>query len=306
MEYVDLAVVGAGAAGMSAALYAKRKNLTVRIFDKGQGGGTVTWAVLVENYPGKPPQKGTDLMADFEKQLRSEGVEIEKGKEVKGISKEGGGFVLDLEGEKAGARAVVIATGSVHRKLGIKGEEEFSGRGVSYCAVCDGPFFKGKDVAVIGAGNSGVSASLYMKETCPKVYLIESRDRPLCEGVYLDRLGKSDVEARYGTEVREILGEGKVTGIKVRDRGSGEEKEIKVNGVFVYIGLSPQIRLAEKLGAKIDENGFIAIGRGSETAVPGIFAAGDVTGGLQQIVMAAAEGAAAAVSAHNYIKSGSG
>ncbi|MFH1240190.1 MAG: FAD-dependent oxidoreductase [Candidatus Diapherotrites archaeon] len=304
MSNTDVLIVGSGPAGITAAIYAFRKGLSVRIFEKGLIGGVASDAIMVENYPGFEGLSGMDLMQKMKKHLEKFGMKIELN-EVKAIVKKLNVFEIEAGKEKFNAKSVILATGTKNKMLGIPGENELKGKGIAYCATCDGFFYKGKDVAVIGAGNSGVMAAIYLSDICKKVYLVEFLDEMMCDEIYkkkLEKLKGKNLELHLGTALTEISGSGKVNGIKIKNRKSNAENEIALDGVFMYAGLIPQSELAKKAGAKITEKGFIKVSENMETSVKGIFAAGDVTGELAQIVSAAGSGAKAAVSAYNYIK----
>ena len=301
---VDVAIVGAGPAGITAALYAARKALSARVFEAEAVGGQVAEAIWVENYPGIPKISGAELMRKMADQLRSFGVEIEEAAEVTGIRKAQGGFELEINSgeEKVSAKTVIICTGSRHVPLGIPGEKKFFGKGVFYCATCDGPLFKDKTVAVIGGGNCGVNAALFFSGICKKTYLIEFMPKPNFDAVYSAPLRKSKVEFLLNTQLTEIIGKESVEQIKVKDRSSGKERAISLDGVFIYIGLQPKSELAKKAGLKVDAKGYVSVGSGKMSSVPGIFAAGDVCGDLAQLAVSVGAGAVAATSAFDYLK----
>lgn len=301
---IDVAIVGAGSAGITAALYAKRKALGVRIFDSGAAGGQTAEAVWVENYPGIGRIRGMQLMQKMASHLKGFGVEVEEAAEVTGIEKKEGLFELDINNgeEKVGARAVILCTGSKYRMLNVHGEKELYGKGVSYCATCDGPGFKGKAVAVVGAGNSGANAALFFGEICKKVFLVEYAETPGFDAIYGKPLHEAGIEMVMNTRVSGIEGKESVQAVKLKNRKSGEEKTIDVDGVFIYIGMQPRNGLAKQLGLDLDEHGYVAVNEGNATSMPGVFAAGDITGELAQTVVAAGSGAIAATSAFEFVK----
>ncbi len=301
---IDIAIVGAGPAGMTAALYAKRKALKVRIFDSGAAGGQTALAVWVENYLGFGRIKGFDLTQKMAKHLEDFDIEIEEAAEVTGISKKGKGFELDINNgeERVEAKAVVLATGSKHKMLNVPGEKEFYGKGVSYCATCDGPAFKGKRVAVIGAGNSGANASLFFAGISSKVFLIEFDEKPAFDAIYSKHVKEAGVEMFLGKQVVAIEGKKMVSGLKLKGRAGGKDESLAVDGVFVYIGMTPRNGLAKKLGLKLDEKGFVKANGLGESSQPGIFIAGDATGELAQVVVAAGSGAIAATTVFEFVK----
>ena len=303
---IDVAIIGAGPAGISAAIYAKRKALSLRIFEAEALGGQAAEAIWVENYPGIERLKGMELTQKMAQHLRGFGVEIEEAAAVTDIKNlgKGKGFELEINKgeEKVQAKAVILCTGSEYKMLNVPGEKEFFGKGVSYCATCDGPFFKGKTVAVIGSGNSGANAALFFSDICKKTYLIEFLPKPTCDGIVCQALSKSNVELLANTEVIAIKGGKEVEKVKVKDRASGKQREIAVDGVFIYAGMLPRNELAKKLGLRLDEKGYIAVDSKKMASIQGVFAAGDIAGELAQIVVAAGSGAIAATSAFEYIK----
>ncbi len=303
---IDVAIIGAGPAGISAAIYAKRKALSIRIFESGAAGGQAAEAFVVENYPGVERLHGAELMQKMAQHLHGFGVEIEEAAAVTNIKNigKGEGFELEINNgeERAQAKTVILCTGSEYKMLNVPGEKEFYGKGVSYCATCDGPFFKGKTVAVIGSGNSGVNAALFFSAICKKTYLIEFLPSTTCDAIYNERIKKAKIELMLNMQVLEISGEKEVEKIRVNDRASKKEKEIAVDGVFIYAGMKPRNELAKKLGLRLDEKGYVAVDSNNAATMQGVFAAGDITGELAQIVVAAGSGAVAATSAFEYIK----
>jgi len=301
---IDVAIVGAGPAGITAALYAKRKGLKVRLFESAAAGGQAADAVFVENYPGLPKMKGMQLMEKMIEPLKSLRIEPEEAFGVTGIEKKGNAFELELEGgeERVEAKAVILCTGAENRKMNVPGEKELYGRGVHYCAMCDGPSYSGKTVAVIGAGNSGANAALYFADICKKVFLVDCCREPGFDGIYKSALEKAGVKLLLERKVEAILGEKKVEALKVKGIGTGKEETLNVDAVFVYIGMLPRNSLAKSLGLKLDRKGFVETDCNCRTNVPGLFAAGDLNGGVAQIVVAAGSGAIAAVSAFEYVK----
>ena len=298
----DLVIIGGGPAGLTAGIYAVRKNLKTLVIEKSEFGGAVNLTFEIENYPGLGKISGEELSKRFHSHAKSLGVDFAVD-EINDIKQEDNMFILKgWEGEYK-AKAIILATGARHRKLGIPGEEEFAGKGVSYCAVCDAPFFRGKDIAVVGGGNTAVKDALYMSEICSKVYLIHRRDQFRADEADVEELkGKHNVEFLTSSVVEKINGDSKVKSITVRNKRTGETKEVPVEGVFIDIGEIPNNELAKKLGVKLNDRGFIEVNDDMETSIPGVYAAGDITGKLAQIVVAAAQGAIAAVSAYEYIR----
>ncbi len=304
-EIVDVAIIGGGPAGITAAIYAKRKALSVKLFESKAVGGQTADAIWVENYPGIKKINGMELMQQMSEHLNEFGVEPEEAAEVTGVKKTGELFELDIENgeEKLLAKSIILCTGSKYRELGVPGEKELYGRGLSYCATCDGPGFKDKVVAVIGAGNSGANAALFFAGICKKVYLIEFGKKPVFDSVYSKPLKEeSKIELMVNMQTVGIEGKEKVKGIKIKDMKNGAEKVIPVDGVFVYIGSVPQNALAKQLDLKIDRKGFVEVDKGNKASISGVFAAGDITGELAQTIVAAGSGAVAATSVFEFVK----
>lgn len=299
---LDVAIIGAGPAGLAAAIYAKRKGLNVEVFEASIAGGALNEAVLIENYPGFSSIKGLDLASKMKEHAESLQVKIKEGLAAEEVRKKGEHFELKTNnGQNIEAKTIIIATGARHRKLNVKGAEQFEGKGISYCATCDGPLFANKEVAVIGGGNSGAVNALYLSKICKKVYLIEYAPELRCEKAYVPKLKENNVEIITNAEVFEFFGNEMLKGLKYKDRKTGREKTLSVEGAFIYIGIEPNSGLAKQLGCNLDERGNIKVDMHMNTNVAGVFAAGDVTGVFQQVIIACAQGAIAAESAYRYL-----
>ncbi len=299
MSLLDLIIIGAGPAGMTAAIYAKRKGLSLLVLTDSVGGQVSTTG-RVENYPGLGSVTGPELVAAMRRQLDSLGVEIKLGRAAR-LEKAGDNFkVTTVGGNVHDARAVIIASGSHWRELGVPGEKEYRNRGVSYCATCDGPLFAGMDVAVVGGGNSAAEAVLDIIGIVSKVYLVV-RSTLKADKVVVDRIMESGkVTVLAGYTVERIRGDDFVEYLDLLSR-DGERKSLKVGGVFVEIGLSPNVDFARGL-VQLNDRDEIVVDGYCRTSVHGVFAAGDVTSVPQkQIVVAAGEGAKAAMSAYTYL-----
>ena len=296
MEY-DLVILGGGPAGMTAAIYAGRYNLKVAVVSD-NFGGTANLAGEVENWPGVI-SSGVEIMKNIKEQAEKFGAELLT-KNISSVKKDGNMFVLKSEDEEIRAKALIVALGTQHRKLGVPGEGEFLGKGVTYCATCDGNFFRNKIVAVVGGGRSATKAALYLSEICEKVYLIHRRDNLKCEPIECERIGaKENIETIYNANVKEIIGENIVNKIKVLQ--NDEEREININGVFIEIGSNPSTESLNELGLNI-ENGYIVTDKETRTNIEGVFAAGDITNAsVKQMINAAGEGAVAAINAYDYL-----
>lgn len=295
MDY-ELAIIGAGPAGYSAAIYAVRAGIKTLVLDKGFGGGLASISPNIENYAGFESISGMDL-AEKMKKHASKYTKINLNEEVEDIVKKDDGFEIKTNKKKYKLKAIIICTGTEYRKLNTPGEKELVGKGVSYCATCDGFFFKDKIVAVVGGGNSALIEAIYLKQIgCREVYVIHRRDQLRAEKAYVNEAIKKGVKIIYNTHVEEIKGKNRVDFLEVHDVKTNTKSKINLDGVFISIGEEPQNKLAKKLGVKLDEKGFIIVDRQMRTNIKGLYAAGDITGGLRQVVTAAAEGAIAALS----------
>ncbi len=298
----ELTIVGAGPAGMTAAVYAARKKLNALLISHNIGG-QVLWTAGVENYMGYQFIEGAELMRKFEEQVKQFPIEIKTGEKVNSLSKLDSGF--EVRTDKGGAyqaKAVIIATGKRPRQLNVPGEEKLRGRGVTYCAVCDGLLFAGEKVAVIGGGNSALEAVDDLIKIAEHVYLISLT--PLTgDRVLIDRVQDANNLTMFlEHEVLEIEGESRVEGLRIRQLNSKKEKDLAVAGIFVEIGLIPNSEPFERI-VRLNRLGEIEVNCVNETSVPGLFAAGDVTNVPEkQIVVAAGEGAKAALQAHRYLQ----
>ncbi len=302
----DVIIVGAGPAGLSAALYSARFSLKTLIIAE-VVGGTLTDAGIIDDYLGLPNIKGPDLARKFEEHVRSYSVDMLLDKVVD-ITKEGEVFKIKcVSGSEYEGRAVILAVGSVRRKLNVPGEKEFVGRGVSYCAVCDAPLYRGKIVAVVGGGNSALQSALLIASYASKVYLIHRRDSFRAFPIYVKLVQENPkIDVVLNSVVTEIGGAKTVEWVKVKNVKTGEENKLEVSGVFVEIGSEPPKDLFIRIGLEVDEKGYVVVKPGQTTNIPGLFAAGDCTGGrfkkkFDQIITAAAEGAIAALSAYEYL-----
>jgi alkyl hydroperoxide reductase subunit F len=298
----ELIIIGAGPAGMTAAVYAARKKLNTLLLSKDLGGQP-NWTVGIENYMGYQFIEGPELMQKFEEQVKQFPIEEKTGDGAASISQVDGGFEVRIEkGETYQGRAAIIATGKRPRPLNVSGEERLKGRGVTYCAICDGPLFEGMKVAVIGGGNSALEAADDMTKIAEHVYLVSLT--PLTgDQILIDKVnGAAKITIFIEHETLEITGDNFVSGIRIRDIKSGEERSPEVGGIFIEIGLIPNSELAKGL-VNLNRLGEIEVNCACETGIPGLFAAGDVTNVPEkQIVVAAGEGAKAALQAHRYLQ----
>ncbi len=297
----DIAVVGAGPAGMTAALYALRAGKSTLLLEGKIYGGQIVQSRTVENYPGAPEISGFELAERMMAQLRALNVEM-AWLEVKGLRPTDGGYeVLTSDGAIA-ARAVILATGVGHRTLGVVGEERLIGRGVSFCATCDGMLFRGREVAVVGGGNTAVQDALVLAETSTKVYLIHRRQGFRAEKYLLDKLEDNEkIEIITDSVVEEIKGENAVSGLTLRNVKSGEGRELAVAGVFLAVGVLPQ-NAAFADAVSLSEDGYILADEECRTSAKGVFAAGDCRQKrVRQLTTATADGTLAALAACEYL-----
>ncbi len=298
----DLIIIGAGPAGLTAAIYAARRALKILVVSRDFGGQAVD-AAQIENYPGFEAVSGFELMDRMKKQAERLGAELQSA-EVKEIEKVAGGFkVKDKNGHAFESQALILCFGAVPQKLGVPGEEKFKGRGISYCATCDAPFYKNKIVAVVGGGNAALDAVLLLSKFAKKIYLVHRRDEFRAEEVRVNEAkNKENVEFILNAKVCEVRGEEKLSGAVVEDVVNHITREIEVDGIFVEIGHIIESDFVKNL-VKLDEQGQIIINQKNETNLPGVFAAGDATVvPYKQIVIAAGEGAKAALSAYAYLQ----
>jgi thioredoxin reductase (NADPH) len=298
----DVIIVGGGPAGLSAGLYASRARLSTLLIEKGIFGGQIVNTERVENYPGFPDGiSGFELGQLMYQQAEKYGLETVAAEVTSLEISERGKVLKTTDGEYI-ARAVIIAGGAEYNRLGVPGEEGFIGKGVSYCATCDGAFFKEQVVAVIGGGNSAVEEALHLAKFASKVILIHRRDQLRASKLHQERaVANPRLEFVWDTVVEEILGPGKVRGLKVRNVKTGEITTLDVSGVFIYVGLHPETDYLKGL-LTLDEEGRIPTTQGMETEIPGIFAAGDIRkNSPRQVIIAAGEGATAAISAEKFL-----
>lgn len=296
---VDIIIVGSGPAGMSAAVYGKRAGLSVLVIEKVYyGTGQVAESSHVDNYLGIPGINGYELGEKFRSHAEGLGVEFKDGEVIRFEKAADRWYVHLKNGETLESKTVVYAAGAAHRHLGVPGEEEFSGKGVSYCATCDGAFFKGKDVAVVGGGNTAMDDAIYLSDICNKVYLVHRRDVFRGDATTLMKLKETEnIELVVPAKVQEVKGEQVVTALQLEDGRS-----LEVSGVFVAVGMQPATSMLQGI-VLMDDNGYIIADETGRTSAAGFFAAGDVrTKELRQIITAVSDGANAATSAERYIR----
>ena len=301
MSEYDVVIVGGGPAGLAAALYTARMNLKTVILDRGPLGGQLLNTELVEDYPGFDSILGSELAMKMGEHARRFGVEVRDFEPVKEIDVEGATKVIRLEsGEEIRTPALIMAAGGLPRYLEVPGEKELWGRGVSYCAVCDGAFFKGQELAVIGGGDAAVEEGVFLTRYASKVYILHRRSELRAQPILVERARKDPkVEFVFDAHVKEIVGDHKVQSIRYEQHG--EQKELRVGGVFVFIGFVPNSSLL-KVHVDHDAQGYLLTDRNMQTSIEGIWAVGDVRSQLtKQIATAVGDGTTAAVAAQQYI-----
>lgn len=305
MESYDIVILGAGPAGLTAAIYATRSLRKVAVVEKGVPGGQIAMTDLIENYPGFPEGvSGPELMQKFEDQAKKFGTEFINLFTVKEIQLDGvEKVVLSTDGRQIRARSIIVATGQNPRNLNVPGESEYTGRGVSYCATCDGAFFKDRRVAVVGGGNSAIQEALYLTRFAKSVTVIHRRDQLRADKILQERAFRNEkIDFLWNSVVVEIKGDNLLRSVVVKNVKTGELKEYEFDGLFIYIGYQPNTEFLKGL-VELDENGYIVTDEKLETSVPGIFACGDVRRNvLKQVSVAVGEGAVAATSAERYLE----
>lgn len=297
----DVIVAGGGPAGLTAALYAARAGRRVLVLEKAVPGGQIVYSPLVENYPGLAAVSGADFSQALVDQVEALGVEIEYAA-LQGFHAIPGGWAAESEDGERQCRALVLALGAEHRHLGLAGEEELCGRGVSYCAVCDGPFYRGRDVVVIGGGDTALQDALYLSNVCRHVTLVHRREQFRGEAGNESRVRERDnIGLMLGWKPEALLQEGgELTGIRLcRSDGDGR-KELAVSGVFIAVGQQPGTAPAASL-LQLDQGGYFPVGEDCAAALPGVFVAGDCRAkGVRQLVTAVGDGATAGLAAARY------
>lgn len=304
MEKYDIIIVGAGPGGLTAGIYAGRQGTKTLILDKNLAGGIGREVPEMENYPGFDLVSGLELAEKMKDQC-VKNVELHENEGVNTIEKiEDNDYNFKVESDEHSylTKTVIIATGSSHQQLNIPGEEEFKGRGVSYCATCDGMFFAGKDIAMVGGGNSALQEAVFLSNLGCNVTVIHRREEFRAEQYLQDKLKEKGIKTIMNATVEEIKGDMLVNSITIKDKESGELKDLEVNGVFISIGYKPHTKLAEELGVDLDKNNQIITDKNQKTNIDYVYSAGDVCGGVKQWVVACGEGAIAATSAYKDIE----
>ena len=296
MKKIDVVIIGGGMAGMTAAIYARRANKSVIVFEKNVYGGQITATHAVENWPGEMSISGTALMEKVLDQAKELGTKF-CDEEVLSVKKNGDEIVVGTDEGEYYAASLIIAVGAEERKLGLPNEKELTGRGISYCATCDGAFYKDKEVAVVGGGNTALNDALYLSDIASKVYLVHRRNEFRGDAILVERLKeRKNVEFVLESKPVEFIGKKKLTGIKVEDK-DGKERVLDVPGVFMAVGKTPQTEIYKDI-VDLDEKGYVIAGEDCHTSAKGIYVAGDCrTKNIRQLVTAAGDGAIAATEA---------
>ncbi len=305
MDSYDLIIIGAGPAGLTAGLYAGRSRLKTVVLESMMPGGQAAITDLLENYPGVGAVNGAQLAQGMLEQMQEFGAELVSMKEVTGLRAAGHDLFVAAGDEELRGRAVVVATGTAYRRLGVPGELELAGRGVSYCATCDAPFYKGQEVAVVGGGDSALQEALYLTKFVERVYLIHRRDEFRAVKVLGERVLANDkIECLCSTVVTSINGTTGVESLELEDRKTGKRRLLKVPGVFLFVGLEPRTGFLAGTVA-LDEWGFVKTDDEMKTNVRGVFAAGDCRSKtLRQVSTAVGDGATAAFVAYRFLEDG--
>ena len=304
MESYDLIIVGAGAAGLSAGIYGVRSGLKTIVLEEKLAGGTTGDAPWVENYPGFQNISGTELAQKMVAHAKSAGVKISEFEKVVKMDLKDERKVVETDKGTYEARVVIIASGSEYRHLGVPGEKELRGRGVSYCGLCDGPFFKNKRVLVAGGGNSALMTALYLAHIGSDVKVAHRREAFRAEEALIQALKSAEnIEVLWNSEIKEILGDKMVRGVRVFNNKTGENRELPFDGVFIQVGETPNSETAKEAGVSVNENNYVIIDGLQHTNLEGVYAAGDVTNHpVKQIGTAVGQGITAAIEAFVYVR----
>ncbi len=299
----DVLIIGGGGAGLTAALYTSRAKLSTLLFEKLAPGGQIALTDLVENYPGFPEGvSGTEISERMEEQAKRYGTEVLY-EEVQAIEKKDGHFLIRTEDDAYESRTVIIASGASYRNLGVPGERELTGRGVSYCATCDGAFFKEKEIVVVGGGDSAMQEGLFLTRFATQLTVVHRRDKLRASPILQERaLKHPQMKFVWDTVVTQILGDKKVVGVKLKNLKTGGVRDFKTDGVFVFVGHDPNTGFLKGL-VELDEKGYVKAGDDLQTNVPGLFACGEVrAGAVKQLVSCCGEGCEAALAAQAYLE----
>ena len=301
MENWDLIVIGAGPAGLTAGIYAGRSGLKTLVLDEKMAGGEAAVAPWIENYPGFESISGSELVGRIAAHCRKSGAQLNELERVASVDFSGERKFVKTEKGEYSARAVIIASGTRHRLLNVPGEKEFSGKGVSYCALCDGAFFKNKRVIVVGGGNSAAMTARYLSSIVADVKLVHRRNALRADAASVETLKEQKVQFLLNSELKEIRGDTLVRSIILQDKSTGELTELQADGVFVQVGEVPNVQFLKETGITMDEGGYVMVDTRQRTNIPGVFAAGDVINGtVKQVGTAVGQAIVAATEAFLY------
>lgn len=301
MEEHDIIIIGAGPAGLTAGIYAGREGLKSIIIEKNLRGGNANMAPVILNYPGYKSIPGLELLKKIGEQAEKY-TEIRENEEIKKIEKVDGKFRVKSSKNEYLTKSIIFCSGTTYRKIGVEGEEEYVGRGISYCSICDGMLFKGRDVIVIGGGNSAAEHALHLNDIGVNVKLIHRRDELRAQRYLQEKLKEEGIPILWNTVLKEIKGKMFVDGVVLYNNKTQQEQEMDINGIFIAVGEVPNSQIAKDMGVEIDQMNYIPVNKDQQTNIPGVYAAGDITGGVNQLVIACGEGAVAAVNAYTHIK----
>lgn len=304
MEIWELLIIGAGSAGLAAGIYGSRSGLKTLVLEEKIAGGTTAEAPLVENYPGFRSINGPELARKMVEQAKTTGVTIHEFETAMSLDLKSDPKVVKTNRATYTTKAVLIASGRHYREIGVPGEKELRGRGVSYCGICDGPLFKGKRLLVVGGGNSALITALYLAGIASDVKIAHRRDTFRAEEALSQALKqKGNIEVLWNTEVKQIVGEKIVANALLFNNKTGETRELAVDGVFVQVGEDPNSQLAREAGVAVDDDGYIVVDLLQKTSIAGVYAAGDVTTNpVKQIGTAVGQGITAAMEAYAYVR----
>jgi thioredoxin reductase (NADPH) len=303
MENWDLIIIGAGPAGLAAGIYAGRSGLKTMIVEEKMAGGETAVAPWIENYPGFESISGPELTEKMAAHCKKFGAQINELEKLVSLNLKGERKLVTTEKGEYSSPAIIIATGTHHRLLNIPGEKEFQGRGVSYCSLCDGAFFRGKRVIVVGGGNSATMSARYLSNIAATVKLVHRRETTRAEAASLEVLNRQQVELLLNSEIKEIKGDGVVRGVVLQNNKTGEVKELEVEGVFVQVGEVPNTEFAVRAGIEVNKRGYIVVDHRQRTNIQGVLAAGDVTNGpVKQVGTAVGQAIVAATEAFMYVE----
>ncbi len=303
MKSYDVIIIGGGGAGLTAALYTSRAKLSTLLLEKLVPGGQIALTDLVENYPGFPEGvTGGEISQRMEDQAKRYGTEVVY-REVKSLAKKNDGFEVATESETYSCRAIILAAGASFKTLGVSGEKELTGRGVSYCATCDGAFFKGKEIVVVGGGDSAMQEGIFLTRFANKVTVIHRRDKLRASPILQERAKQnSKINFVWDTVIDKINGDKKVQGIMIKNLKNEQSAPFQTDGVFIFVGHEPNTRFLNGF-VELDDHGYVEAGESLATSVPGVFAAGEIrAGAIKQLVAACGEGCEAALAAQAFLE----